>query len=991
MLDLQKIQFQHEEFLKERKIYERLLSKQGKKFYFLDGPPFANDVPHIGTIKNSIIKDMVIRQKFMQGYSVFFKPGFDTHGLPIENAVEKKLNLKNKNDIEDLGVDNFLKICKENAALNKDLFMLVYKHLGLLYHLKEPYLTYENYYIESAWWTFKRLWEKGLVYKGYKPVHFCSHCQTALAGYEVTDSYTTLKDPSIYILFRLKEKVRGQDAYILVWTTTPWTLVSNVALSIRDDADYALVKISDGRNIIIAESRLELLNEIGYAYTIIDKIPGKEIIGLNYEPILDVPIQQELEKKKRENPKIHSLIVSIKMLKERVSSKTAAKKAIETSELYEDFVNLSEGTGIVHVAGGHGKTDNEISIHYGLPVVSPLDDECKFDEQAGMFKGRYVKDADSKIIEQLEMQGKLLFSSQITHTYPVCWRCKTPLIVKLNEQYFFHISPIKQKMLDEIEKVKWSPEFAKERMFNWVINAEDWNVSRQRYWGIPMPIWRCKCGETKIISSLKELTEEARKAKKSLAENFDLHNSIKLKLSCDTCGEEMEKVPYIFDVWFDSGIAPWASIGYPYYDEDLFDEIWPVDRINEGQDQIRGWFYSLLFCSIATFNKAPYKAVSMVGWVVDEKGEKMSKSLGNVIYAKDAVQQLGADLLRFYILYDAPPYTIQSINLKNASKEPLKFFTILYNLYNFYSQIGPAERLNSEIEDEWIVSRFNRLVKEYTNDIENFELNIALRKLYDFVLNDFSRVYIKLIRDKAENKKQIIKQILKHVCKLLCIVSPFFPDWLWQKLRDSEEEESIILEKWPKFDESKIDSQLENYFEIANKIIESALALRTENKINLRWPLANLFVFTDDEKISNAVKKIEEILKTQLNVKNIVLAREKDVIKNSRELSKGLFIAISQELSNDLLAEGFAREIARHIQEARKKLKLVKENEINLEIIVDNGLKELLTRHNQVKYIKEKVNAKMFSLETKQSQKAYEFEEDFGVREKIIKIRINKN
>ena len=445
MLDLQKIQFEHEEWLKDNAIYEKLLARDGKKFYFLDGPPYANDVPHMGHLKIKIIKDLIIRLKFMQGYKVFFKPGFDTHGLPIENAVEKKLGLKHKKDIEALGIDKFLEICKQNAALNKDLWMQVYKRAGILYFLKEPYLTYENYYIESAWWTFKRWWEKGLVYKGFKPVHYCSHCQTALAGYEVTDSYTVLKDPSIFVLFKLKEKVRGKDAYILVWTTTPWTLASNVALAIRGDADYALVQLTDGRYVILAEKRLEVLNELGYAYNVIDKIKGGELIGLSYEPILDLPIQQKLKEMKKENTKIHTIIASIKMLKERVASKTAAKKGVEATEAYEDFVNLEEGTGVVHTAGGHGKTDYEISIHYGLPVVSPLDEEARFNDEAGWLKGIYVKDADSKIIEHLEKQNALLYATYISHKYPVCWRCKTPLIVKLNEQYFISIKPIKQK------------------------------------------------------------------------------------------------------------------------------------------------------------------------------------------------------------------------------------------------------------------------------------------------------------------------------------------------------------------------------------------------------------------------------------------------------------------------------------------------------------------------------------------------------------------
>ncbi|MEM1577860.1 MAG: isoleucine--tRNA ligase [Candidatus Pacearchaeota archaeon] len=985
MLDLLKIQFEEEEWLKENKIYEKLLAKDGKKFYFLDGPPYLNDVPHIGHLKIKIIKDVIIRLKFMQDYKVFFMPGFDTHGLPIENAVEKKLNLKNKKEIEELGVSKFLEICKKSVMLNKDLWLQIYKNAGLLYFLKQPYLTYENYYIESAWWTFKRWWERGLVYKGYKPIHYCNHCQTSLAGYEITDSYITLKDPSIYVLFKLKEKINNKEAYILVWTTTPWTLVSNVALAIRDDTDYALVELSDGRNVLIAQDRIDVLTQIGYGYNIIDKIKGKDLVGLSYYPVLDLPIQKQLEEMKKENQKIHTLIPSIKLLKERVASKTAAKKAIKVKELFEDFVNLSEGTGVVHTAGGHGKTDYEISQYYNLPIISPLDDECKFTSDAGWLKGIYVKDADLKIIDYLEKNNSLLYFEYIDHKYPVCWRCKTPLIVKLNEQYFVSIKPIKEKMLKEIEKVKWLPEFSKERMINWVVNAEDWNISRQRYWGIPIPIWECEnknCKEVKVISSLKQLGEEAIKANNPIPIDFDLHSASDVELLCDVCGSKMKRVPYVFDVWFDSSIAPWASLGYPYYDNNLFENLWPVDRISEGQDQIRGWFYVLLFSGVATFNISPYKCVSMVGWILDAKGQKMSKSLGNVIYAKDAIEKYGADLLRFYLLYDSPPYTVQLVNLDNIYKEPMKFFNVLYNLYNFYSQLGPAEKFNEEIEDRWILSKVNKLIKEYTQYLENFEFNLALRNLYDFVLNDFSRTYIKLIREKAENKKLLIKEILKIILKLLYPVSPFFSDWLWRKIENG----SLVLEKWPKYKEDKINENLEKNFDLINKIIEIALAIRTENKINLRWPLRNLFIFSD-ENIN--IEDFVEILKSQTNVKNIIVDKVKNITKEAKKLDN-IWVDLSKDMDDELFAEGLAREISRNIQDSRKKLKLVRENIIELELVLDTNMKELLLKYNWIKFIKERVNAKIFDILEKESKKKFEFEKEFMIKDKKIKIRINK-
>lgn len=1001
MLDLQKIQFEQEEWLRENRVYEELLNRKGKKFYFLDGPPYANDIPHLGHLKVKIIKDVIIRFKFMQGYRVYFKPGFDTHGLPIENTVEKKLGLKNKNDILTLGINKFLEVCKKNAAIYKDAFLQAYKRGGILYFLKEPYLTYENYYIESAWWTFKRWWEKGLVYKGYKPVHYCSHCQTSLAGYEVTDSYIVLKDPSVYVLFKLKEKIEKidketyQEVYILVWTTTPWTLASNVALAIRDDTDYVLVKLSDGKHIILAESRLNVLTELGYAYEIVRKMKGKELLGLSYEPLLDIPIQKQLEGMKKENPRIHTIIASIKLLKKRTASKILAKKELKESEqeLYEDFVNLEEGTGVVHIAGGHGTTDYEVSIHYNLPSVSPLDDEAKFDENTGWLNGIYVKDADRGIIKFIENKNMLLASNYISHKYPVCWRCKTPLIVKLNEQYFVDINPLKKKMIEEINRVKWFPSFAKERILDWTLNAEDWNISRQRFWGIPMPIWQCtntECNEVKVISGLKELSKELMKMNKSLAENFDLHQVSEIKLLCDVCNSLMQKVRYVFDVWFDSSIAAWASLKYPYYDEDLFDEIWPADWINEGQDQIRGWFYYQLFSGVATFNKAPYNAVNMVGWVVDAKGEKMSKSLGNMIFAKDVLEKYGADLCRYYIIYDAPPYTIQAINLGNILKEPLKFFNVLFNIYNFYKQLGPAEKFHKEVHDEWLLSRLNKLIKEYTYALENFELNIALRKLYDFVLNDFSRFYIKLVRNNAESKKLFVKDVLKAVLKLAHPVTPFFTDWLWRKLKDDKDEKSILLEKWPNYNKNEINDELEKSFEIVNRIIESALFLRAERKTNVRWPLSNLFIFTDDLTIKNAVEKLQKIIKEQVNVVNILICKKMDITKEAKIISNELWADLSKEINEELFAKGLAREIIRHIQASRKKLELVKENAIVLEIILENELKNLLERFNLKNEIKGKTNAKEIFLLSQPSEKKYGFEDDLLVKEKSIKIRIQK-
>ena len=977
MLDLKEIQKQIQKFWQDNKIYEKLLARPGKKFYFLDGPPYANDIPHIGHIKNSIIKDITIRQKFMQGYNVFFKPGFDTHGLPIEHAMEKSLKLNNKKDILKYGLSRFLTLCKKNATLNMELWMMVYKQLGSLYSLKKPYLTYDNSYIESGWWTFKRWYEKNLIYESEKPVFYCPRCQTSLAGYEVTDSYKQLEDPSIYILFKLK----ARDEYILVWTTTPWTLISNVAIAIREDADYVKVKLSDGKLIWLAESRLPILNDLDIKYDVVEKTKGKSLIGLDYEPLLNVPIQQELENMKLQQKEIHKIIPSIRMLKERTASKTAEKKHIEQTELYEDFVVLNEGTGAVHTAPGHGKTDFMMGQHYKLPAISPVNEEGKFNEKAGFVKGTKVREASKIVVEKLKHDNKILAESKVTHNYPVCWRCKTPLITILSKQYFVNIEKIKNRMLEYTEKVTWLPDFTKTRFLNWVSNAEDWNISRQRYWGTPMPIWKCsnkKCSEVKVIGSFSELKEEVEKSGKTLNDNFDLHNISSVELVCSSCGNKMKPINQVFDVWFDSGVSAWASVGYPYHDNNIFDKIWPVDRINEGQDQIRGWFYHLMLCGATTFNTMTYNTVSMVGWVVDSKGKKMSKSLGNVVYAKDALDSLGADILRFYMLWDSAPYGIQSFNEDIAKKEIGKFFNTLINIVNFFVSINTPESKNKstmDVEDIWIISRLNNLIKQYSEYINKFELHKAMRLMYDFVLKDLSRIYIKIIRSKASEKKYLLYMLINNILKLLAPIAPFTTEWLYQKLEKQEGKESIHLCNWPKYDNKVINDKVEKLMENCLGIIENVLSLRSKLHIGVRWPLAKMIIFSKDDNIKKSIEMYGNIIKQQANVKQISIKEEiseveKKHFKDSMLMANDTTIIIDTTTTPKIEAEGYARELCRKVQDARKKKGLNKNDKIILTILCDEKMYGLLTKQYQEEFIKQRTNAKEITIQPIDKAKA---------------------
>ncbi len=954
MLDLKQIEKDTRKFWKENKIEEKLLNKNKKKepYFLLDGPPYANFTPHVGHIKNTVFKDLLIRIALMKGYNTFFQPGFDTHGLPVENMVEHKLNLKSKKDIEKLGIKKFMKECKKSAVENKDNWMKAYKKLGSLYDGKEPYLTYENYYIDSAWWAFSQMYNKEMVYEGEKPLMWCPHCETSLAGYEVTDSYKEVTDPGVYVLFNLKDS----DESLLVYTTTPWTLPANVAIAIAPKEDYATVEVT-GKNIIIAKNLLKKLSDNEMGYLIKREFKGKELVGKKYEPLLDVPLQKELGK--GELGKAHKVISSIPLLKERVASKMRTKKGSEGEDVFEEFVTVEEGTGLVHCAPGHGKTDYEVGQHYGLACVSPLDEKCKFKEEAG-FQG-FVKYADKDIIEYLENEGKLLFKEKVNHNYPLCWRCKNPLIFRLSNQLFFKVSKVKKTIQRENKKVTWYPEFARERFDNWVANAEDWNISRQRYWGIPIPIWKSEDGEKIVISNSKELEKLYGKKIK------DLH--VVENVSFKKNGKEFKKVKGILDVWFDSGVAPFASWGYPHKNKELFEKNFPVSRINEAQDQIRGWFYSLMFSSAAVFEKPAYKEVSMTGWVLDKNGNKMSKSLGNVTTGNEALDTYGGDMLRFYYCWDVAPYETQKFNGDIMQKEVGKIFNVLWNMRNLCEK---GKVIAKDKGDEWILSKLESMTKKYEKNMDEFEFSEAFRELTDFILNSLSRQYIQMNREK--NKGAIIGHCIKRIVNLLAPVSLFISEMIWQDLREKEivKEKSVHLCDWPKANEKKIDVSLESKFEFVFKIIEKGLYERDKNKIGLKWPLTKITVYSNNEE---SVFELKDIIKNQLNVKEIIF-------ENST--NKEIEVNLDTEITPELETEGFVRNIARAVQSLRKKKKLVKENKIALVIVCEKEMALRLTDFKE--NLKEKTNAKELEILTEKKE-LKDFAED-EIKIKGIKFNL---
>ncbi|RME53345.1 isoleucine--tRNA ligase [Candidatus Woesearchaeota archaeon] len=845
-------------------------NKGGKAYFLLDGPPYANDAPHIGHIRNTIYKDLYLRFAQLQGKDVLFQPGFDTHGLPIENKVEKKLKLKSKKDVEKIGIRTFMNACRENATMNKDVWMETYELLGSWYAWKEPYLTYDNSYIESAWWGFKQIWEKGLVYEGTRPVHWCPQCQTSLAGYETTDSYKNVSDPSVIVKFKVKGK---EDEFLLVYTTTPWTLPANVAIAVHPQKTYVRAKTKEGV-LILAKRRLELLDEMGLAYEVLETFPGSELEGVAYEPLLDVPCQRRLA----DDPKALRVVMSLRLLKQRVASKVGTKKRVASKDLFEDFVTDEEGTGLVHTAPGHGKTDNEVGKHYGLPELSPVDEEGKLTADAAPFNGTFVKDADHDIAEHLHKEKKLLKYERIEHSYPLCWRCKSPLIFRLSRQWFIKIDPLKDAMLSSNDRVCWQPSFAKERFASWVANAEDWNFSRQRFWGIPLPIWKSEDGEEVVVVGSREELEAL--AKKPLPAHFDLHAASEVVLRSRKTGKELRRTSEIFDVWFDSGVAPFASLGFPFKGKVCFEKHYPVDRVNESQDQIRGWFYSLMFCGMAVFGKAPYKTVSMPGWVLDAKGEKMSKSVGNVVSAKDVLKRLGADPVRFYYCWNVAPYQVERFNEEIITGEVFKFFSIFWNLHELVLGKEREEKVRlpevkpQALEDEWVLSRLKTVTKLVVEGIEAFELHQAGRALFDFVVNDLSRGYVQFVRERLEHEAQplsILAACLQRVCVLLAPICPHMSEKVYQDLaRVLPAKESVHLERYPAAGPGG-DSAVERLFAVGQSVLQAGLACRDEAKRGVRWPCKELVVMSEREEVKSAVETLSPLLQRQLNVKSVVV------------------------------------------------------------------------------------------------------------------------
>jgi len=827
------------------------------KFYFLDGPPYVTNAPHVGLAWNKTLKDIVIRYYRMKGYNVHDQPGYDCHGLPVEVLIEKSLKLTSKKDIENIvGVDRFIADCKKFAEENVQAQTKVLKDLGIWMDWDNPYLTYKDSYIESVWWTIKRAREKNLLYKALKVVHWCPRCETALAGYEVTDEYRTVQDFSIYVKLPLVEK---PGEFILFWTTTPGTLPANLGVMVRPDKSYVLAEV-EGDKLILAKERLEqVLGE--RSYKILEEFQGRELEDTKYRP----PLQEETQAQTGENR--HRILLSA------------------------EHVSMSEGTGAVHAAPGHGEEDFEVGTRYGLPAFSPVDPSGRFTKEAGKYAGLSVRDANRVIIEDLQAKNLLWKEETIEHSYPHCWRCKTALILRATDQWFVKVTAIKEKMLSENEKVRWVPEWAGSKRFHdWLEGARDWVISRQRYWGVPLPVWTClKCGEPTVIASKAELVKLAIRPPKE----FELHrNGVdKIEVKCK-CGGSARREADTLDVWMDSGTASWASLNYPKNSAEL-KRWWPADLILEAHDQTRGWFYNQLVSSVFAFNRSPYRRVLMHGHTLDEQGEKMSKSKGNFVSPGDVVGKYSRDVLRFYTVQSTLWEDFQfSWNAVEVAAKDLQiawnvfsFATLYMNLDKFKPNAWSIKKLwkNLRPEDKWLVSRSESLLKEVGDNMEGLELHLALRRLRAFVIEDLSHWYIRLVRrrfwQEKQNKDKLSSYaVLHHALRIwLILASPFIPfltETVYQQaFRKTVKSalESIHMSSWPSSKAAWINKRLEENMEIVQQVSAASSSARQSKKVKLRQPVARILIVTNSNKVKRAVKSLKPLFLQQTNSKDIRL------------------------------------------------------------------------------------------------------------------------
>ena len=893
-----------------------------KTFSFLEGPPTANAPPGLHHLEARTYKDLICKFKFMQGFSVPRKGGWDCHGLPVEVQIEKKLKLKSKKDVIKFGTDKFIKKCENSVFSNIKDWEVSTEELNYWVDLKNPYVTLHNEYIESVWWSLKELYKKQMLYEGYKVVPFCPRCGTPLSSHEVSLGYKDITEESVYIAFKLND-----NESILAWTTTPWTLPGNIALAVGKDIDYVKVKLSNNDLIILGKDKLDVLRE---EYKIVEEFKGKDLVDLKYEPLYNI--------KEAQNENSHKIILA-------------------------DFVTTEEGTGVVHTSGMYGEDDYNICKEKKLPLVHTVEQDGKFNSLVPKWSGKFVKDVEDEIKQDLEQRGLLYKKEKITHSYPFCWRCDSPLLYYAINSWFIKVSSIRDKMVKLNKKINWEPNHIRDGRFGkWLEGAKDWALSRFKFWGTPLPIWKCSegCGKEKIIGSIKELKKESFE---KISGKVNLHKPWieKVKLKCE-CGKQMTRIPDVIDCWYDSGAAPFAQFHYPFENKKEFEKKFPYDFISEAIDQTRGWFYTMHVLATILFEKPAYQNVICAGHIVDDKGEKMSKSKGNIIVPRKIIDQAGVDAIRLqFCTTDAGNFKRFSYNLMRESVIP--FLNILYNLNKYYNQL-PNKKNKKQIEDKWILSKLNSIIEKSTKGLENYKVDIPFKEIQNFVINDFSRNYIKMTRDR-EDTKEVVGKVLEKVSLLL---APFAP-YITEKIYSQFSKNSVHLSKWPKYNEKKIDKKLEAMFENVLQIIEKGFAARDKAKIGLKWPLPKATIYT-----AKLNKEFLDLIAKQLNVKKIEIVSGKEIK-----------VKLNTKMTPELEAEGYSREMSRKVQAFRKKLGLEKKDEIKLVIFTDDEFKKILEK--QKEFIQKKTNSKKLDIVTTKKER-FKNKTDFEIKDKKGEIMI---
>ncbi len=972
------------EFWKANRIPEKWRQwREGKPvFSFLEGPPTANGYPHVGHLRGRLYKDMVLKYFRLKGYNVWAQGGWDEQGLPVEVEVEKKLGIKHKKEIGSrVSYEEFVRKCNELVNFYLQFWeKYATEDIALWLDLKNAYETRRAYYISHVWHFIKEAYKKGLLYEGFRVLPYCPRCETALSDAEVDQGYEEKVSPSIYVKFR----VEGSDnTYLVIWTTTPWTLIDNEAVAVNPEGDYCKVKVGN-EYWWLAEARIpEVMANAGInEWECVEKVKGTNLKGTKYiHPLMEeVPIHKE-------HSNAHYVITA-------------------------DFVSLEEGTGLVHIAPGHGPEDYEAGLEHGLPITSNVEINGIFNDDGGIFKGLYVEEASKKVTEVLKQKGLLVYSGTIKHNYPHCWRCHTPLIYRAGKQWFLKVTSVRDQLVTELKKVKIYPEKLRARFDNWVANVRDWTISRSRIWGTPLPIWKCKDdGRILVIGSLEELKAIAKELP-NVSDDELVHKPWidQVKITIDDCSEWVRE-PFVMDVWIDSGMAWFAAVN-GMKNSELWKKLFPYSFITEGIDQTRGWFYSLLTTSVILTGKAPYREILMQGLVLDKYGRKMTKHLGNVVWAKDALEKYDVDQLRLYILSSYPPGEPFMFSLEEI-RESLAKMNIIWNVFRFALTYMDLDKFtpkkynlhelmsSAKKEDLWILSRTNTVQEEFEKLMSNYDLHLATRKIIEFFIEDLSHNYLRLVRPRVwkeeGNDKYVVYASLYYALKkglqMLAPIIPHFAEALWQKFIkhfEPDEVESIHLSEIENVNKEFINKELEEAFSLAFKTSSFIASLRNIAGIKLRWPIGVAYLASKDPEIRSKLMETIDTIKFLSNAKEVSVTEELPSVCSDEQNyvageSDNIGGCIPRKLDEELYAEALAREVIRRIQVMRNKANLNVDEFILVAISTDDEelrntlekLSEFIAREVRAKEISEKFSEDMMT-------------QEWDIEKKWIKIGIKR-